>query len=392
MLKLRLPALPHVRLTPDVLYVMLDWTTSALGFLFMALVYRMSPDGAELGGNAALLGLVNTSFFISAALQYYRMLRGAGAREAFLAFAPLLLAELLALYALLPAGPWAIASLIVVLNQMIALYRGELLQVGKLRLLAVLSLFEQLVRIAAFALLLTWTELSVGEAMLASLAVLFVLELPLVAWIRRRAAGSRPQAEAIRPGWMQGWREAFRFRAEPLQYALLYLAVYGFVSADLLISSASPALQAEFARMKPWGLALYTLTVPIINVYLARLQRGESIRPLIRWSVLLYGAYLSAVMIGGRWLNPLLFRKEMPPLPAVALLLLEHAAIALLASIFYTRLHLRRGGWRLVALAGAMTAAMAALPHLLEGTACYAAIAGLFTAGCLLARKESNSR
>ena len=51
------------------LYVAIDWSTSLLSFMFLAMVYRFSAEGAELGGNAWLLSLVNTAFFISMAVQ-----------------------------------------------------------------------------------------------------------------------------------------------------------------------------------------------------------------------------------------------------------------------------------------------------------------------------------
>lgn len=352
---------------PTFRYLVLDWSSGLLSFVFMAVVFRFSSEGAELGVNAWLLSLTNAMLFVSVAVQYYGMLRGASALQSYLSFLPVALLEAAAAGFVLQPGQWVIAVLIVTMNLFVAAYRGELMAKGNLTPAAAFNLAEQLLRLAALVLCVYGLMLPVSEAMLISIvaayAVTFIAALALSTLGKNRIP------------------RKLQFK-ESIQFSCIYLGIYLISSADVVALKSAPGLLADYALVKPWGLGLFTITIPMINIALLKIKRMQSLNPIIRLAVVLYIlVFAMALGLGDFW-NGLFLHKSMPSNAIVLLVLLEHTAMAMLSALFQTRLQEGYRSWETAGIALAVTSFLWFIPAVFKGIAICAAYVLILTAAC----------
>jgi hypothetical protein len=357
------------------MYLIVDGLTSAIAFLFLLVVYRYSPEGYELGQNAWMLNLITASLFISVAVQYFAMIRNINALQSYFAFLPLILIEAFILFWILPATDWLLVIVMLALNLFYQAFRGQLMSNGRLLLSSFGNLFEQILRCSALIYLIIVLNWSAASALLPSVIFSYIiLFLTSVVW------------------WLIHYAsfEFKNFFKPAFYYGCFYAGIYLITTIDILSLHHLPDLQVQYSLVKPWGLIIYTATVPFINIFLTRLKNQLPVRYFLNAVFTFYGFYFIATFLWADEFNRLLFQKTLPSKAYTTLIIVEHIAISILSMLFHENIHHQKHLWKMVFTLISSSLIIYLIPYLLDGIYVYAAFTFTFilaVIGALYLRK-----
>ena len=365
----------------DRFYVLIDWMASAIGFLTVMIVYRTSDSTDHLGYSGWLLNLLTTSLFVSAAAQYYSMLRNQSLKSMYLAFLPIVIAEGLVLSLIVSPAECLLLVAILLLNVWFAIFRGRLMRDGWLMKGALWNFSEQLLRVASLLVLCYGFRISSDRALLYATVFAYATcsfsSLAVMLKSDRRSGFSKLQKEDL---------------AEIVQYSVIHMGIYLLSSLDVLVCKWYPERKAELVLLKPWGQALFVATTPFINLYLNRLRRRESARDVFQVWVLLYVLYLVGVFLFATPVSRLLFGHEVSVWSAL-LLVIEHVFLSFVIAFFYRSLQKREGYGKIMLATVACAALMSMIPWIIPGKWAYAGfvLAYAFTFWMLLSTRRKGT-
>jgi hypothetical protein len=310
------------KINKNSMYILFDWSASAISFLTLWYIYRSSKDIVELGYGGWLLNVFMTALFISSAAQYYAMFRSKGILNTYIQFVPILVIEIVILAFVVDFESLIIIGVALLSNVLFASFRGHLLGTNRMAEAAIGNIVEQLLRFA-FLVILIKSNIQLSKALLLNNLLAYICTMLFVV------------VYVIVIIEYKSFK--FYFDKEVFWYAIV-IAIINFIMSGDILSLKNTANMGDFVLVKPWGQIFLVLLMPLINILLVKLKQRESYINILIMIAIIFVGYMGVGLVFGNSISRLVFGFEVSSSYHISAVILEHLFIGFILVLMYKSL------------------------------------------------------